>query len=133
MSASQLNLSVRLTLDYRHPLGGLAPFFEALKKGEALAACCGAEVYFPPRLPADGQPPSWVKLSGQGTVVALTRGNAEAAGAPPICALVAMDGATNMAVGRVNAPGAPLRPGSRVKIVPLADPAFPAAIVFSCL
>ena len=40
----------RLTLDYRLPKGRLAPFFEALARGEALAArctCCGC-VQFPP-------------------------------------------------------------------------------------
>ena len=134
MSASQGIVSVSISLQYRHPVGGLTPFFEALKSGQALATSRGRHVYFPPRRPASGQAPSWVQLTGHGTIVALTQGlPGEATGnLPPICALIAMDGATNMAVGRVNADSAVLQPGSRVKILasPEVAKTFPMAITF---
>jgi uncharacterized OB-fold protein len=136
MGASQRIVSVSISLHYRHPLGALTPFFEALKAGEALATSCGDQVCFPPRLRANGEPPRWVKLTGQGTIVAFTHGAPEAAAGslPSICALIAMDGATNMAIGRVSADSAVLQPGSRVKILassPDVARAFPLAIEFA--
>lgn len=96
---------LRIELDYAYSLGELAPYFDALKNGEALASrCpeCGA-VNFPPRLVCDrdGQKAKWRELPGTGVVVEVTTGF-DSDGNDVSFALISMDGAGNSALGRLS-------------------------------
>jgi uncharacterized OB-fold protein len=120
MSEGAITIAVDLHLAYRHPLGALSPYFRALTEGRALAPCWGGHTYFPPRLPPDGSEPGWIELTGHGTVVAMTRSEGAVsssgdASATSVCVLVSMDGADNLAVGRVRDPQS-LQPGDRLQI-----------------
>lgn len=110
-------------LHYRHPLGARAPYFEGLRQARAIASRCPTcgRAWFPPRhCCATGF--HWEELAGTGTVVAVTDG----------FALVAMDGAENLALGILPAAAAV---GCRVVLatapLPVEHPA--AAAVFQVL
>ncbi len=108
---------LRIELDYSYSFGGLSPYFEALSNGQALASVCPecGQVNFPPRLICDSDQAQtdWLQLSGQGEIVELTQGF-DADKQPSCFALVRMDGAQNLALGKILSPSA--QPGSRVKL-----------------
>lgn len=116
-----------LTLTYSRHLGDLSPFFEGLASGVARATRCAkcGRSWFPPRLVCPRGHPDlhWVSLPGVGVVRALTDG----AGRLPfdardrrlVLALVAMEGADNLALGRIDVADA-IRAGDSVRLV--ADP-----------
>lgn len=63
-----------LSLDYTVPTGRLTPYFDALSKGQALAAKCAdcGRVAFPPALTCascGGSRWDWLALSGAATVL----------------------------------------------------------------
>jgi uncharacterized OB-fold protein len=136
MTENAITIAVVLHLQYRHPLGALSPYFRAQSEGWALAAHWGDGTYFPPRLPPDGSEPEWVRLTGLGTVVAMTRGDGVLsstgdAGTTSACVLVSMDGADNLVVGRVRDPQS-LQPGDRMQILARehVDQTFPLSVGF---
>jgi uncharacterized OB-fold protein len=118
-------MRVELTFSWRynHGFGALAPFFAALTRGRAMATACPIcrTAWFPPRLacPAHGPVDTWRELSGIGTVRVMTRttlslpltGRSSAVG----LALIAMDGASNLVVGRMAGAG-DVEPGARVRL-----------------
>lgn len=117
--------SLTLTLRYTRSVGDLAPYFEGLATGVARATRCAtcARSWFPPRLvcPRGHTDLRWLSLSGVGVVQALTQGMGklpfDADERPLMLALVAMEGADNLVLGRVDAT-VPVRAGDRVRLVP---------------
>ena len=117
-----------LTLDYRHGLGELAPYFAALSQGHALAAACPecSRCWFPPRprCPEDGAATVLRQLPGTGTVRAdtmtTTRLPFTDQAAPQHFVLVAIDGATNLTFGRMRDAATQVAPDQRVRLI--ADP-----------
>ena len=108
---------LHLALTHRHGLGALTPYFRGLLAGRALASRCRvcARSWFPPRFgcPEHGATLDWAELQGAGRVVALTHtagvlpfgvgdGAAAPAAAPLTFALVALDGAHNLAFARLD-------------------------------
>jgi len=69
-------LDVQHQFQYRHSLGKVSPFFEALEEGQLLATKCEScgRVYLPPRAhcPKDLKATSWIELSGEGTLESWT-------------------------------------------------------------
>ena len=128
-----LPIDLAFTWRYRHALGALAPFFDGLGAGRAVAARCRtcARAWFPPRADCaeHGGSLEWVDLSGEGTVIALTDGTLarppSGAPAPARIALVSLDGAENAAIGPVVG-DLPVTIGSRVRLEradgPIAHP-----------
>lgn len=108
---------LHIELDYAYSLGQLTPYFEALSKGLALASACPkcGRVIFPPRrlCDRDGTPTEWLILSGQGQIVELTQGF-DARKNETTFALISMDGAHNMTLGRIE--GTRPEPGNRVQL-----------------
>jgi len=105
-----VTIPLSMTLRYNHPLGARSPYFEGLSGGRAIAsrcAVCGCG-WFPPRH-CCGTGFHWEDLPGAGTVVAATDG----------FALVAMDGARNLALAKLREPA---QAGVRVRIVQAAGP-----------
>ena len=92
------------TFHYTHPLGARGPYFDGLRQGRAVASRCAecGRGYFPPRH-CCGPELRWEELPGSGTVVAATDG----------FALIAMDGADNLALGVLREPAPP---GCRVRM-----------------
>ncbi len=98
-------------LRHNHPLGELAPYFHGLQAGRAIASRCPAcaRTWFPPRLqcPDHRSPIDWVELPGSGRIVSvtLTEGSLPFGSESAACAfvLVALDGAENLAFGRLAA------------------------------
>lgn len=96
-------------LRHNHPLGELAPYFHGLQAGRAIASRCPAcaRTGFPPRLqcPDHPGPTDWVELPGSGRIVAVTLTESPlpfgSASAPRAFVLVALDGAENLAFGRL--------------------------------
>ena len=117
-----------LALRYARGVGDLSPYFDGLAKGVARATRCAAcgRAWFPPRLtcPAGHTGLEWIALPGTGIVRTLTQGEGrlpfEADARPLVLALVAMEGADNLALGRIDA--SEVRPGDRVQLVPDAGP-----------
>lgn len=116
-------LALKLELDYAHPLGALAPYFDGLERGQAIASRCDAcgRTWFPPRLacPSHGAT-VWVPLDGAGRIVSATVTESQLPFGGPIglhvFALVAMNGAENLAFGRVAAELSVVLPGLRVRL-----------------
>lgn len=98
------------TFHYTHPLGARTPYFKGLLQARAVANRCGAcgRGYFPPRA-CCGADFQWEELAGTGTVVAATDG----------FALIAMDGADNLALGAMREPALP---GCRVRLMLASEP-----------
>lgn len=120
-------IDLAFTYRYRHGLGALSHYFDGLERGEAHATRCAScgRTWFPPRLvcACGSDKTQWARLAGTGEVRAVTEGTM----APPLdaprpsgCfALIAMDGADNLAIGRISETGPVVR-GSWVRLV--ADP-----------
>ena len=136
-------VSLELSLRYDHGLGDLAPYFEALGQGRAMARRCTAcgHVWFPPHAvcPEDAQPCEWLELDGTGTVVSVTKTRARLPFTETeqdhVFALVSMDGADNAAFGRLAADAGNASPGLRVRLVAGdGEAGHPAqTAVFECL
>ncbi|MGI9383641.1 MAG: Zn-ribbon domain-containing OB-fold protein [Methyloligellaceae bacterium] len=121
---SDSRLSLTLTLDYQHGLGDLASYFETLADGRAVGTRCPdcGRVWCPPRsrCPEHLSATEPIELSGVGTVVAVT----VTIVALPFAqdakthsfVLVALDGADNMAFGRISDDAATVEAGSRVRL-----------------
>lgn len=106
-------IPIRIILDYSYSLGELKPYFDTLRNGEALGSKCPEcqKVHFPPRLICedDGTSTEWHQLEGTGTITEITtQANGES------FALIAMDGASNKALGHLTQSS--VKPGDRVKI-----------------
>ena len=112
MSTNSLYFPLKVELDYSYSLGGLKPYFDALQEGRALASECPEcrEVKFPPRLQCnkDGNEAGWKELTGLGTVKRITAGRNET------LAQIAMDGADNLCLGKLD--GNDFVVGDRVRL-----------------
>ena len=126
---------IELTLRYTHSLGALVPYFEGLATGHAVAAHCAlcGRTWFPPRLGCCSQagPVRWRTLAGTGRIVAGTTGGGSLPfGGGPAgegLALVALDGADNLALGWIDGLGDVPPEGARVRLVTTgARPPHPA-------
>ena len=118
-------IDVTLTLRYTHALGALSPYFDGLAAGRAVASVCAAcgRTWFPPRPGCCSRAGAvqWTTLTGAGRIVAGTSGG----GALPFgggpagegLALIAPDGADNLALGRVDGFGGEPPAGARVRLV----------------
>ena len=97
-------IPILTTFHYAHPLGARGPYFDGLRQGRAMASRCAecGRGSFPPRH-CCGRELRWEELPGSGTVVAATDG----------FALIAMDGADNLALGVLREPA---MPGWRVRM-----------------
>lgn len=134
MTQEELSYPLGVCLDYRVHPGWHRPYLDGLLKGEAIAACCGGcgRTTFPPNRTCrcGARAVIWTKLSGRGTIVAMTRGR----GVLPlgetvrdrIFALIAMDGADNSAFGRLDGTPEVIPADTRVSLVTASEPAgFP--------
>lgn len=116
---------IELTLRYTHSLGGLAPYFEGLASGRAVAARCDScgRTWFPPRLGCCSRSSAarWTTLAGTGRIVAGTNGGGtlpfRGGPAGEGLALVALDGADNLALGWVDGLGDVPPESARVRLV----------------
>ena len=126
---------IELTLRYTHSLGGLAPYFEGLTDGRAVAAHCTAceRTWFPPRLGCCSTAGAvrWTTLAGTGRIMAGTNGGGTlpfgGGAAGEGLALVALDGADNLALGWVDGLGDVPPVGARVRLVATeSNPPHPA-------
>ena len=117
--------NIDVTLRYAHALGGLAPYFKGLAAGLAVASICPVcrRTWFPPRLGCCSRSGSvrWTTLAGTGRVVAGTSGGGTLPfGGGPAgegLALIALDGADNLALGWVDGLGGEPPEGARVRLV----------------
>ncbi len=126
--------SLHVSLDYNHANGYLRPYFEGLQHGRAMAshcACCG-RTWFPPRpvCPETAEETKWRELEGKGEVVSVTRGVAlmPFADKPQeyLFALIAMDGADNLTLGRISGAEGECKEGTRVHLAAVASTSHPA-------
>ena len=124
MNADDRTIPLTLTLRYAHPLGELAPYFQGLDAGRAIATRCPtcARTWFPPRLscPEHGAATVWTDLSGKGRIVSVSIADSTlpfgAETARRAFLMVALDGAENLAFGRfAGAPDA-ARAGLKVRL-----------------
>ena len=117
--------TIDLTLRYTRALGALAPYFDGLTAGRAVASVCAVcgRTWFPPRPGCCSQAGSvqWTTLAGAGCVVAGTSGGGKLPfGGGPAgegLALIALDGADNLALGWVDGFGGEPPEGARVRLV----------------
>lgn len=123
--AAPRTLPLSLHLQHRMPLGELAPYFEALLAGRALATRCTVcgRSWYAPRLacPQHGLQTQWHELPGHGRVLAVTRADGplpfrDAAPSMHSFALVAMAGADNQCFARLSPSASALQPGQTVWI-----------------
>jgi uncharacterized OB-fold protein len=119
------SVPVRLTLDYAHGLGGLAPYFAALRHGRALASACPrcGKAWCPPRLlcPQDHCETGWLELAGTGTLLWATRTTTtlplRTQSATHVFGLVRLDGAENAMTARLGIAADAARRGLRMRLV----------------
>ena len=133
--------SLALKLVYRHGLGDLTYYFEALGEGRAIGARCPdcGRVWCPPRrwCPEHDKETEPVELSGAGTVAAVTETTTALPFTEDVEAhrfvLVTLDGADNLIFGRMSADSAVVDVGSRVRLRAPRDPLpHPAqAVIFA--
>lgn len=112
-------IALSMQFHYSHPLGERGPYFAGLQGARVMASRCPAcaRAWFPPQR-CCGAGFHWEQLAGTGTVVVATDG----------FALIAMDGADNLALGVLREPA---RVGDRVRMAPAPEPAgHPAQAVF---
>ena len=122
-AASTIGLT--LALRYTHALGALSPYFEGLAAGRTVASVCAAcgRTWFPPRPGCCSQAGAvqWTVLTGAGRIVAGTSGGGTLPfGDVPAgegLALIALDGADNLALGWVDGFGGEPPEGARVRLV----------------
>lgn len=123
-NADDRTIPLTITLRYAHPLGELAPYFQGLDAGRAIATRCPtcARTWFPPRLscPEHGAATVWTDLSGKGRIVSVSIADSTlpfgAETARRAFLMVALDGAENLAFGRfAGAPDA-ARAGLKVRL-----------------
>lgn len=118
-------MQLLLTLRYAHGVGELAPYFDGVARGVAVATRCPhcAQAWFQPRLvcPKAHGDLEWIELPGTGVVRTVTFGPGrlpfDGDARQMVLALVAMDGATNLALGRIEG-ASDVRNGDRVRLVP---------------
>ena len=96
-----------IALDYTLPEGGMAPYFDALRAGVALASRCKGcgRISFPPRLvcaECGAEAHDWVRLSGRARVVLRTDALAAAFA---LARFEGADGTTTVALGNPEARG----------------------------
>ena len=115
---------LQLNLNYQHGSGYLAPYFEGLLEGRAIAGHCPAcgRKWFPPRpvCPHDRTQTEWSRISGNGVVVSVT----SARTALPFAAsaedykfvLVAMDETENAVFGRMQTTAEDVAAGTEVRL-----------------
>lgn len=138
MSDEPRRLTLAFTWRYDHSLGGLSRYFDGLAAGRAFATQCPrcGLTWFPPRLfcPEHGEAIGWTLLSGAGTIAGatLTRIALPLTGrtVDAWVALIAMDGADNRAIGRLDS-GVAVSAGLRVRLAAEpADTAHPAQAAY---
>lgn len=129
--ASEVDVvTIDLHLRYMHSLGALQPYFKGLQAGRAMATRCPhcKRTWFPPRLvcPHDHADAEWTPLNGYGRIVSVTTGNSRLplsnTTAEYTFALIALDGADNVAFGRIVGEAIALEPGCRVRLTPAPTP-----------
>lgn len=109
MPPPQHTVPLLVQLRHNHPLGELAPYFFGLQAGRAIASRCPAcaRTWFPPRLqcPDHAGPIDWLELPGSGRIDSATLTEGElpfgSTSARRAFLLVALDGAENLAFGRL--------------------------------
>lgn len=122
--SSDSRLALQLQLTYRHGLGDAAPFFDALGRGKLLASRCPqcGDCRVPPRpiCPIDHIATELVELSGEGRLLRVTPGPASSllgeTESEPVFGEIAVDGASNRLVARIDADASKLRAGCRVQL-----------------
>ena len=120
---------LRLTFDYTHGHGALAPYFDALRNGRVLASACPrcGKSWCPPHLvcPHDHVDTQPCELSGSGTVVAATTTMStlplRRVAALHVFALVRLDGAENAMLARLGIEPEHAKPGLRVRLAVARD------------
>lgn len=119
MTEESLYFPLKVELNYDYSVGDLKPYFDALRKGHALASRCPecGRVSFPPRLVChiDQFPSTWQELTGCGSIKQLS------AGREATFAQIAMDGADNLCLGQLE--GRHFKKGDRVRLVVVKDTA----------
>ena len=116
---------IDVNIRYTHSLGELSPYFEGLIAGRAVASTCVAcgRTWFPPRLGCCSRagPARWKTLEGTGRIAAGTNGGGTlpfgGGSAGEGLALIALDGADNLALGWVDGLGDVPPVGARVRLV----------------
>ncbi len=119
---------LQLNLTYQHGSGYLAPYFEGLLEGRAIASHCPTcgRKRFPPRpvCPHDRTQTEWSRISGNGVVVSVTSVHTAlpfaAAAADFKFVLVAMDETENAVFGRMQTAADDVAAGTRVRLAGLA-------------
>ena len=108
---------LKVELDYSYSFGALDQYFKALAEGRALGTFCPkcGRTSFPPKLicDIDHSHTEWRELEGTGVVRELTAG-VDAHGQETQFALIAMDGADNLSLGRLK--GSQFNTGDRIMI-----------------
>ena len=113
---------LKVELDYSYSFGALDQYFKALAEGRALGTFCPrcGRTSFPPKLicDVDHSHTEWRELEGTGVVRELTAG-VDAHGQESQFALIAMDGADNLSLGRLR--GSQFNTGDRI-VIDVEDP-----------
>lgn len=125
MTEPILSVDFDISLRYAHGLGDLSPYFSALTRGEALATRCDEceRTWFAPRLVCvcGCRHMTWRALNGGGILLYLTSGLAIFPGTAIKgvfeYALIRLDGASNLCLGRVIAGELTPQPNQRVQLV----------------
>lgn len=123
-----VQLDVRLS--YRHSHGWLSTFVEGLARCEAMGTRCAecGLVWCPPqrRCPDHDQPLVWHKLTGVGSVIQVTSFEGalplHSNGGLHVVALIRLEGAENMMLGRLGMPLDAVSTGQRVRLAPAPEP-----------
>lgn len=122
--AEDPTVPLKLTLEYAHPLGALAPYYRGLEAGRAVATRCPrcGRAWFPPRLlcPDHGPMVEWFELSGRGRLISVSVSETtlpfSAAREKRAFGLIALDGAENAAFGRLAGDPGRARAGQHVRL-----------------
>lgn len=124
MTEPALSVDLSISLRYSHGLGDLSPYFAALTRGDALATRCEPcrRTWFAPRLvcACGSRDISWRPLAGSGVLQQVTSGRTLLPGTPIAgtfaFALIRMDGADNLCLGRIMVDDRELHAGQRVRL-----------------
>ena len=116
---------LKVELDYSYSFGALDRYFKALAEGRALGTFCPrcGRTSFPPKIICDIDHchTEWRELEGTGAIRELTTG-VDAHGQETQFALIAMDGADNLSLGRLR--GSQFNTGDRI-VIDVEDPNAP--------